>query len=65
MTHLTLELAATHWFEEPATKHALPAMKLWWKHFAKQHSFLADSFEWIGCGAIAVAILFGSLIANV
>jgi hypothetical protein len=66
MTNLTIHLAVTHdhWFEEPAAKHALPALKLSWRHFSKQHPIIADSLEWTGCGAIAVAVLFGTLIAN-
>jgi len=44
MTQLTLQLAATHdhWFEEPAAKHAFPALKLWWKHFSRQHPIVTD-----------------------
>jgi hypothetical protein len=66
MTQLTLQLAATHdhWFEEPAAKHAFPALRLWWRHLAKQHPIIADGIEWAGCGAIAVAVLCGSLIGN-
>jgi hypothetical protein len=66
MTQLTMQLAATHdhWFEEPAAKHAFPALKLWWKHFAKQHPIVADGLEWTGCGGIAVGLLFATLIAN-
>jgi hypothetical protein len=66
MTHLTLQLTATHdhWFEEPANRHALPALKLWWRHFSKQHPIIFDSIEWAGCGVLAVAVLVGSLIAN-
>jgi hypothetical protein len=66
MTHLTFELAATHdhWFEESVAKHAFPALKLWWKHFSKQHPIVADGLEWAGCSAIAVALLIGTLIAN-
>jgi hypothetical protein len=66
MTQLTLQLAATHdhWFEEPATRHAFPAAKLWWRHLSKQHPIIADGLEWAGCGAVAVALVFGSLIAN-
>jgi hypothetical protein len=62
MTQLTMRLAATHdhWFEEPAAKHAFPALKLWWKHFAKHHPIVADGLEWAGCGAIAAALLFGT-----
>jgi hypothetical protein len=66
MAQLTLHLAATHdhWFEEPATRHAFPAVKLWWRHISKQHPIIADGIEWGVCGAVAIAILFGSLIAN-
>ena len=66
MTHLTLQLAATHdhWFEEPAAKHVFPALKLWWKHFSKQHSIIVDGLEWTGCGVVAVTLLFGTLIGN-
>jgi hypothetical protein len=66
MTQLTLQLAATHdhWFEEPVTRHVLPALKLGWRHFSKQHAILVDGLEWAGCGVIALAVLFGSLIAN-
>jgi hypothetical protein len=66
MTHLTLQLAATHdhWFEEPAAKHAFPALKLWWKHFSKQHPIIVDGLEWTGCGVVAVTLLFGTLIGN-
>jgi hypothetical protein len=66
MTQLTLQLAATHdhWFEEPAAKHAFPALMLWWRHLAKQHPIIADGIEWTGCGTIAIAVLCGSLIAN-
>jgi hypothetical protein len=66
MTQLTFAIAATHdhWSEESAAKHALPALKLWWKHFSKQHPIVADGIEWAGCSAIAVALLFGTLIAN-
>jgi hypothetical protein len=66
MTQLTLQLAATHdhWFEEPAALRAFPALKLWWKHLSKQHPIIADGLEWIGCGVIAAAVLFGTLIAN-
>jgi len=66
MTQLTFQLAATHdrWFREPAVKHAFPALKLGWKHFAKQHPIVADALEWAGCGAVAAGLLFGTLIAN-
>ena len=66
MTQLTLQLAATHdhWFEEPVAKHAFPALKLWCKHFSKRRPIVADGLEWAGCSAIAVALLFGTLIAN-
>jgi hypothetical protein len=66
MTRLTLQLAATHdhWFEEPAAQHALPAFKLFWKHFSKQHPIVVDSIEWTGCGAIGLMVLLGSLVAN-
>jgi hypothetical protein len=45
-------------------KHALPALKLAWKHFTKQHPIVADALECTGCGALAVGLLFGTLIAN-
>jgi hypothetical protein len=66
MTQLTIQLAATHdhWFQEPAAKHAYPALKLWWRHFSKQHAVIADGIEWIGCGTVAVTLLVGTLIAN-
>ena len=66
MTQLTFQLAATHdrWFHEPAVKHAFPGLKLWWKHLSKQHRFMADALEWSGCGALAVGLLLGTLIAN-
>jgi hypothetical protein len=66
MTQLTFELAATHdhWFEEPTAKHALPAIKLLWRHFSKLHPIVADAFEWMACGVLAAALLAASLIAN-
>lgn len=66
MTQLTLQLAATHdrWFEEPAARHAFPAVKLCWKHFSKFHPIAADAIEWSACGLFAIALLFGSLIGN-
>jgi hypothetical protein len=66
MTHLTLQLAATHdhWFEEPAANHAVPALRLWWRHFTKQRPATADGLEWTACGAVAIAVLLSSLIAN-
>jgi hypothetical protein len=66
MTQFTLDIAATHdhWFEEPAAKHVFPALKLGWRHFARQHPIVSDGLEWAGCSAIAIVIVFGSLIAN-
>jgi hypothetical protein len=66
MTQLTTQLAATHdqWFEEPAAKHTFPALKLSWRHFSKYYPTAADGLEWAGCGAVAVTILFGTLLAN-
>jgi hypothetical protein len=65
-TQLTIQLAATHghWFEQPAAKHAFPALKFWWKHFSKPHAIIADGLEWTGSGAVAVVILLGTLIGN-
>jgi hypothetical protein len=39
MTQLTFAIAATHdhWFEEPAARPVYPAVRLWWRHFSKQH----------------------------
>jgi hypothetical protein len=66
MTQLTLQLAATHdhWFEQTAARHAVPALKLWWRHFAKQHAVIVDGIEWTGCGILAIGLLVGTLIAN-
>jgi hypothetical protein len=66
MTQLTYQLAATHdhWFEQPAARHAVPALKLWWRHFSKQHPVMADGIEWAGCGVVAIGLLVGTLIAN-
>jgi hypothetical protein len=66
MTQLTFHLAATHdrWFHEPAVKHVFPALKLWWKHLSKQHPIMVEALEWTGCSAVAVGLLFGTLIAN-
>jgi hypothetical protein len=66
MTQLTFQLAATHdhWFEEPATRHAFPAVKLWWRHLAKQHPIITECLEWSACGLVAGAMLVGTLIAN-
>jgi hypothetical protein len=66
MTQLTLRLAATHdhWFEEPAPWHAVPALKLLWRHFSRQHPVVADGIEWTGCGILAVGLLVATLIAS-
>jgi len=66
MTHLTFDLAATHdhWFEEPAAKHALPALKLSWRHFAKHHPIMADLIAWSSCGVLAAGLIASTLIAN-
>jgi hypothetical protein len=66
MTQPTLQLAATHdhWLEEPVTMHAIAALKLWWRHFARHHSILVDALEWVGCGLLAAALLTAELIAN-
>jgi hypothetical protein len=66
MTQLTFEIAATHdhWFEEPAAKHAYPALKLWWRHLSKQHPIIAQGVEWSGCSLVAGAMVAGTLIAS-
>jgi hypothetical protein len=66
MTQLTFEIAAAHdrWLEGPAARHAVPALKLWWRHFSKHHPIIAEAIEWIACGAVAAAIVAGSLVAN-
>jgi hypothetical protein len=66
MTQLTFAIAATHdhWFEEPTARYVYPAARLWWRHFSKQHSFVADTIEWSACGVLGVGVLVGSLIAN-
>jgi hypothetical protein len=66
MTRFTHQMAATHdhWFEEPANSHAIPALMLWWRHFAKQHSVVVDAMEWMVCGLVAVSLLIAELIAN-
>jgi len=66
MTHITHQRAATHdhWFDEPAGLHAVPALRLWWRHFAKHHPMLVDAIEWTGSGVLALGLLFGTLIAN-
>jgi hypothetical protein len=66
MTKLAFAIAATHdhWFEEPTARHAIPAVRLWWRHFSKHHPIFADAFEWSACGVVGVAMLAGALIAN-
>jgi hypothetical protein len=61
-----LHLAATHdrWFEEPVSKHALPALKLSWRHFSKHHPIMADAIEWSSCGVLAAGLIASTLIAN-
>jgi hypothetical protein len=66
MTHITSQLAATHdhWFDEPASSHIWPAIRLWGRHFAKQHPWFVDAVEWFGAGLLAIGMLAGTLIAN-
>lgn len=66
MTQLTLQLAATHdhWLEEPATRHAIPALKLWWRHFARQYPNAVNALEWVACGLLTLVLLTAELIAN-
>jgi hypothetical protein len=66
MTLLSYQLAATHdhWLEEQAASHAIPALKLWWRHFVRQHPIVADTLEWVACGFLALALLAAELIAN-
>jgi hypothetical protein len=66
MTQISYHLAATHdhWFDQSATSHAIPAIKLWWRHFAKQHVIFVDALEWGACGFFAVTLLLSELIAN-
>jgi hypothetical protein len=66
MTHLTIQLAATHdrWFQEPAAKHAYPALQLWWRHLAKKHPWAIEGLEWMGASTLAIILLIGALIAN-
>jgi len=66
MTGLTLAIAATHdhWFEEPTAKDALPAVRLWWRHFSKHHPITADAIEWSAYGVVAAAMLAGGLITS-
>jgi hypothetical protein len=66
MTHLSYQLAATHdhWLEEPMLGHAIPALQLWWRHFARKHVIFVDVLEWVACGFLAVTLLAAELIAN-
>jgi hypothetical protein len=66
MAQLSSAIAAKHdhWFEEPAAKHVLPALKLWLRHFSKQHPIAADAIEWSAGGMVAVAVVAGTLVAN-
>jgi hypothetical protein len=66
MTQLTIQLAATHdhWFQEPVTRHAYPALKVWWRHLSKKHPWAIEGLEWIGSGTLAVILLIGTLIGN-
>jgi len=66
MTHITSQLAETHdhWFDEPTSSHVFPAMRLWVRHFAKQHPLFVNAVEWFGAGLLATGLLAGTLIAN-
>jgi hypothetical protein len=66
MTQLALQLAAMpdHWFHEPQQSASIRRLSFGGRHFSKQHPVIADGLEWSACGVIAVAIIFGSLIAN-
>jgi hypothetical protein len=69
MRHLTPRLAATHdhWLDEPAIKHAIPSLQLWWHHFTKRDardgSLLLETMEWTATAAIALLMLFCELVA--
>lgn len=66
MTRISSQLAATHdhWFEEPTASHMLPALRLWARHFIKQHPMVVDALEWSGASLLAISTLVGTLIAN-
>jgi hypothetical protein len=66
MTQLTLQLASTHdhWFDEPATDHALVAARLRWRQFVKRHLAAVDALEWVSCCILGIAMLVATLIAN-
>jgi hypothetical protein len=69
MTSLTPRLATTHdrWFNEPAIKHAIPSLQLWWHHLARRDPFdgpvLLEAMEWTATGAIALLMLVCELVA--
>lgn len=64
MSHPSMSLAVTHdhWFEEPAIRHAGPALQLWWRHIQRYHPAMVETFEWAGAGTIAAALLLAQLI---
>jgi hypothetical protein len=64
MDTLAVATIHDHWAEDTVSDHGLVALKLWARHLAKQHPIIADGIEWTGCGAIAIAVLCGSLIGN-
>jgi len=66
MTELTYQLAAAHdhWLEEPISRHAIPLLKLWWRHFGRHYPLLIDALEWGACGFLALSLLTAELLAN-
>jgi hypothetical protein len=53
-----------HWTEDAVSHHAVAALKLWARHFAKHYPVAMEIIEWSSAAVIAGFLLTASLIAN-
>ena len=66
MTHLNLQLAATHdhWLTLPAGEYAVVEARLRWRHLIKAHPIIANALEWLLSGAVTIVFALSSLLAQ-
>jgi hypothetical protein len=64
MQTLSIATIHDHWSDEATSDHAMVALRLWARHFAKRHPVVLEILEWGFAATAALVLTTASLIAN-